>query len=181
MIDTIEILSREFDDKVNRTVWLMPYTVENISKLWDKAKQHRILFHDDINGNFHAFLNTFLTIDGSNGSITGKGLTYIVDDFVGAFLMHNISRYDAVVSFSFFDAMLRYDVTRAMIKYAFEEFDFNRMTTEIVPYANKRVFKFVETLGFQHEGVKRNAHIYKERKYDLVQYGIIKERVIRGL
>lgn len=159
---------------VNRTVWLMPFSMENLNSLWEKSKEHRILFSDDVNGDFHKFCEVFLSQDAS-GNITSNGLVWIVDDFVGVLFMSNIMGTEASLHFSFFDGRLRFDISKKMIEYIFDIYDIERLNVEIVPFASKRVFKFIESLGFKREGRKRKALVYKGEKWDLLLYGLLKE------
>lgn len=160
--------------QITRKVWLMDYSPENLSKLWEKTKEHRILFNDDINGDVHKFYNVFLFEDGS-GQIHAKGLNFIVDDFVGSLFVSNITRTEADLHFSFFDSYLRYHVAIKMLEYLFEEYGFDRLSAWFVPFASERVFDFILDLGFRYEGKKRAAHTYKGNKFELVLYGLLRE------
>lgn len=165
---------KEHNKLINRTVWLMEFTPENLSKLWEKSKQHRILFSDDVNGDFHKFCTIFLSQD-VHGNINSNGLLWVVDDFVGVLFMSDIRTREASLHFSFFDGRLRYDISREMIRYIFDNYYFDRLNAEIVPFASKRVFGFIEELGFVREGRKRKGLVYKNEKFDLLLYGLLKE------
>ena len=158
----------------NYKVWLMDYSLENLNKLYEKTKQHRVLFSDDIHGDFHKFCEVFLTQD-SSGNINAKGLVWVVEDFVGVYYITHITQREATVDFSFFDGRLRFPLTRAMTDFVFQTYGFDRVNVEIAPYSSKYVFKFIEKLGFQYEGRKRKAIIYKDEKVDLLQFGLLKE------
>lgn len=165
---------REHNKIINRSVWLMDYTIENLRSLWEKSKNHRILFSDDINGDFQTFISLFLFND-LEGNIQTNGLLWVVDDFVGVLFMSEISRREALLHFSFFDGRLRLDISMEMIKYIFDNYKFNRLNAEIVPFASKRVFNFVEQIGFVREGKKRHAMVYKGGQFDLLLYGLLRE------
>jgi len=160
---------------INRTVWLMDYSVDNLRKLWEKSSEHRILFSDDVNGNFQKFCSIFLSQDPNTGNLFSNGLVWVVDDFVGILFMSQIHGDEALLHFSFFDGRLRYDISRRMIDYIFSEYKFNRLNAEIVPFASKRVFSFIESLGFRREGKKRKALSYKDERFDLLLYGLLRE------
>jgi len=160
---------------INRSVWLMDYSVENLRKLWEQSKEHRILFSDDVNGDFHKFCSIFMSQDRSSGNLYSNGLIWVVDDFVGILFMSQIRGDEALLHFSFFDGRLRYDISRRMIDYIFSEYRFNRLNAEIVPFASKRVFSFIERLGFKREGKKRKALLYKDERFDLILYGLLRE------
>jgi RimJ/RimL family protein N-acetyltransferase len=159
---------------IDREVWLMEFSIENLRQLWEKSKEHRILFSDDINGDFHKFCTVFLSQTPSR-DISANGLVWVVDEFVGILFMSNIRKRDALLHFSFFDGRLRRDISARMIEYLFDTYDLDRLSAEIVPFASKRVFNFVESLGFKQEGRKRKALIYKNEPFDIVQYGLLRE------
>ena len=174
MIEILECDCLEHNKYIKRKVWLMEYSLENLSELWNKSKEHRILFSDDINGNFHRFCNVFFSHD-MNGNINANGLSWIVDDFVGMLFMSNIKEREALLHFSFFDGRLRFDISANMIKYIFDTYQFDRLNAEIVPFASKRVINFIESLGFKKEGEKRKALVYKNERWNLLLYGLLKE------
>lgn len=159
---------------INRQVWLMSYTPENLKKLWEKSSEHRILFSDDVNGDFHKFCEIFFSTDYA-GNVYSNGLVWVVDDFVGILFMSQIRKDEALLHFSFFDGRLRFDISKKMIDYIFTEYGFERLNAEIVPFASKRVYTFIERLGFRREGKKRKGLLYKGERFDLILYGLIKE------
>jgi hypothetical protein len=161
---------KEHNKIINRKVWLMDYSSENLRQLWEKSKEHRILFSDDVNGDFNKFCSIFLSRDPSSGTIFTNGLVWVVDDFVGVLFMSQIKRSEAMLHFSFFDGRLRFDISKRMIDYIFTEYNFDRLNSEIVPFASRRVFNFVEQLGFKKEGTKRKGLLYKNEKFDLLLY-----------
>lgn len=169
-----ETVCLERRKEVKRQVWIMDYSPENIGALWEKSKEHRILFNDDINGDFNKFCNIFLYFD-VNNKVQARGLNFIVDDFVGSLFVNNITKTDADLHFSFFDSFLRYHVSIKMLEFLFNEFEFDRLSAWIVPFASERVFEFILELGFRYEGKKRSAHTYKGNKFDLVLYGLLRK------
>lgn len=164
----------EHGKTIERSVWLMDYSIENLRALWNKSNSHRILFSDDVNGDFDKFINIFLYND-VDGNIKSNGLIWVVDDFVGMLFMSDITRREALLHFSFFDGRLRFDISMEMINYIFDNYNFDRLNAQIVPFASNRVFNFIESLGFKKEGRKRKAMIYKGEKFDLLLYGLLKE------
>lgn len=165
---------REHKKTVERSVWLMDYSLENLRSLWEKSKNHRILFSDDVNGDFGVFCNVFLSQDAA-GNLSSNGLAWIVDDFVGILFMSDIKKREALLHFSFFDGRLRRDISMRMIQYLFDNYDLDRLNAQIVPFASDKVFTFVSDLGFKQEGRKRKALVYKGEKFDLVQFGLLRE------
>lgn len=152
----------------------MNFTSYNLKRLWEESSEHRILFSDDVNGNFQKFCSIFFSQDGS-GNLHSNGLVWIVDDFVGVLFMSEIRSREALLHFSFFDGRLRFDISKEMIRYILNTYEFDRLNVEIVPFASKRVFSFIENLGFRKEGVKRKGMIYKGKKFDLFLYGLLRE------
>jgi hypothetical protein len=183
-------ICQEHGRPVERSVWLMSYSIENLRKLWEKSSEHRILFSDDVNGDFHKFCSVFLSQD-HYGNISSNGLLWVVDDFVGILFMSDIQTREALLHFSFFDGRLRFDISKEMISYIFDTYEFDRLNAEIVPFASKRLLGiwerdeqgrivcvkegFLDTLGFKKEGSKRKAMLYKNERYDLFLYGLLRE------
>jgi len=165
---------KERGNVIFREVWLMEYNIENLKHLWEKSKEHRILFSDDVDGDFNKFINIFLYND-IGGDIKSNGLLWVVDDFVGMLFMSDITRKEAKLHFSFFDGRLRFDISKRMIDYIFTEYEFERLNADIVPFASKRVFSFIENLGFVREGKKRKGLLYKNERFDLLLYGLLRE------
>lgn len=165
---------QEHGKLINRSVWLMDFSAINLKQLWEKSKEHRILFTDDLNGDFNKFCSVFMSRD-INNNLSSNGLLWVVDDFVGCLFMSGIGNREALLHFSFFDGRLRFDISRKMIDYIFNEYGLDRLNAEIVPFASQRVFNFIESLGFKREGRKRKAIIYKEEKFDLILYGLLRE------
>lgn len=164
----------EHNQLVTRSVWLMEFSIENLATLWNKSKSHRILFSDDVNGDFDTFCSIFLTQD-IHGNINPNGLLWVVDDFIGVLFMSNIKTHEALLHFSFFDGRLRRDISVKMIDYIFTNYNFERLNAEIVPFASDRVFNFVESIGFQKEGERRKALLYKGERFNIVMYGLLRE------
>ena len=170
-----------------RHVWVFKFTPENIEKLWEKCSKFPVIFGNVVSSKA-AFLNYFLGMEGDK--IVPKGLFFIVDDFVGVYYMTNIiPEQDALVHYSFFDRRHhgRLELTKAMLKYVFAEYGFERLSVEIPMYTathngkkdNKFInaFQFVERLGFKYEGRKRKAIKYKNEWFDVKLFGLLKTEV----
>ena len=182
IIEEAPILSvecKEPKQTVTRNVYKMLFTPENIKTFWEKSSQHRTLFADEIDGNFKRFLEMFATMD-DDGNIHGRGIAYVVDDFTGVFYMTNINRTEALVHFTFFDGRLkgREELTKEMLKYAFNHFGFLRLNAEVALFAKEFTFNFVERVGFIKEGRKRKAIMYKGELFDVALYGLLREEII---
>lgn len=175
--------------KILRTVWMMPYTPENIMKLWNKCSNFPILFGDTVHSS-KEFLDLFLSLRVVDGKpeLVPNGIFYVIDDFVGVYYVTDIiAGVDATVHYSFFDKKYqgRIGITKELIKYGFDEFGFQRLTVEIPMYVAHRgtkrddspVFKFVEDLGFKFEGRKRKCVFYKNEWFDKKLFGLLKSEV----
>ena len=162
---------------VTRRVYPLILTEENLTLFWNKAKTFRVLFSDEIHGDFKKFLETFLTMD-EHGNLQARGVIWVVDDFLGVFYMTSIRlELECVVHFSFFDGRLhgRAPLVREMIKYVFERYNFRRMNVELPLYANDKIQSFIEMIGFVEEGRKRKAVMFDGELFDVRLYGLLRE------
>jgi ribosomal-protein-serine acetyltransferase len=62
---------------------------------------------------------------------------------------------------------------KTLIKYAFEELDFNRIQLKAAT-KNTKSQKVAERLGFRKEGIERDGELHKRGFVDLVVYGLLK-------
>lgn len=161
---------------VDRSVYPLTLTLETLSKFYNKAKQFKTLFNDDIKDDFKKFLEVFLST-GEDNQITPRGLLWVIDDFVGLYYITDIREYEATVHYTFFDRRQkgRDKLTQYMIKYVFDKYQFHRLNVEVAAYAGKFVDPFVKSLGFKYEGKKRSSIKHKDRWHDMYLYGLIKE------
>ena len=177
-----EPTSKDVNKKVLRKVWFMPLTMDNLAILWEKVKLHRALFNEEIRGDFEKFVNVFFHQVGDEPE--ASGLVWVLDDFVGMFYMTRIVRNnDALVHFTFFDGRLkgRLELTRKMLKYGFDNFNFRRFSVEIGMFAKPVVRRFVENIGgFRSEGRKKSVVVYMNTWYDLQLYSVFKQDLMRN-
>jgi len=161
---------------VERSIYPMPFTPENLRTFFEKASQFRTLFTDDINGDFKKFAESFISMRGDE--IYANGLCWVIDDFVGVYYMTDIGFADATVHYTFFDRrhLGREKLTQALLRYVFEKYGFRRLTTEVPMYVSKPVFSFVMNLGFQKEGRKRKSKLYKGEWFDSMLFGLLREQ-----
>lgn len=160
--------------KVVRNVYEMKLTPQNLKKFWEQAKQFKVLFWDNIDGDFAKFMEMLVSKDGD--SIIANGLFWKIDDMVGVFYMTHIQYHDAQIHYTFFDRRHwgRQRITRMMIQHVFKEFGFHRLSAEIPCFMNG-TFDFVKQIGLKHEGRKREAAFMKNEWYDVNCFGILKE------
>jgi RimJ/RimL family protein N-acetyltransferase len=170
--------------KYIRIVRQLVFDKDNLAKLWEKVRQFPTLFGQAIVNDQNKFIDKLMAID-SNGNISGRGLIWVVDDFVGIYYLTDIifgdSNFpeDALVHYSFFDRRHhgRSEMTKSFIRYVFNKYQFNRLTANIPMYSTPQTFSFVEDLGFKYEGRKRKCCSYKGDLFDMKTFGILKSEV----
>lgn len=170
----------EPDGTFERSVYPMMLTPETLKTFWEKSKQFKYLFDNNVNGDFKKFCELFL-YDGPNGELQSNGLFWVVDDFVGVFYMtHIVPGSDAKVHYTFFDRRHRgrRDLAMEMIKYVFRKYNFRRLSVEIPLYATEHAFKFIDSLGFRKEGRRRKAIWHNDDWFDVALFGILKEEAL---
>lgn len=173
----VSCICEEPEGDIERFVRLMPITPDNIKHFWNRAKTHRTLFFQEIK-NFEDFIHLILQGSGDSNNASARGLFWVVDDFVGMFYMTKIiPGQDASVHFLFFDGRFkgRVELTKSMLNYAFQEFDFHRLSVQIPVYVKPNVVKFVKDLGFQFEGKLMKKVWFDNKWFDLSLFGLLQE------
>jgi RimJ/RimL family protein N-acetyltransferase len=163
---------------IERSVYLMEMSRENIHILWEKCSQFPILFTSPV-GSFEQFVNRFLYRE--EGEFLPRGLVWVLDDFVGIYHLTNIiPGEDALVHYSFFDKRHkgRELISLLMLQYAFNEFSFQRLSVEIPTYAKEFSFNFIKSLGFKEEGVRRNSAWYQDKWFPKMLFGILRDECL---
>jgi RimJ/RimL family protein N-acetyltransferase len=171
----------EPEGQIDRAVRFMPLTLENLKKFWDRSRQFPTLFGEEISADYTKFLNLIMH-EGPNG-IEINGLFWVVDDFVGMYYMTEIEPgFDAQVHYSFFDRRQkgRVNLSKAMLHYAFEKYEFRRFSVEIPLFVSKMTLNFIEEIGFKKEGRKRMKALYKGQWFDVSCYGLLREELDYG-
>ena len=173
-------ICREKQQLIERSVYPMPLTMESLRIFWEKSKVYPTLFTQETRGDFELFIRLLL-----NDDMTPKGLFFVVDDFVGVFyftemLQQGNRLVDASVHYTFFDGRTRgrKDLTKAMLRYGFEKYGFQRFTAAIPLYAKPDAFSFTESLGFTKEGRKRKAIWFDNQWFDVNIFGLLKAEVL---
>ena len=171
-------ICREPEGDILRGITPMKLTPQNLKIFWEKSKQFRTLFTDEINGDFKKFCELFISMDADG--LRAHGLFWVVDDFVGVFYITHITELDAQCHFTFFDRRLkgREELTRAFIRWGFQHYGFRRINVEIPKYASSHTFGFVRAIGFTKEGEKRKAAKYKDDWFDVVCFGLLREEAL---
>ena len=166
-----------------RSVRLMPLSIENLEKFWNIAKKFRTLFNEEIKGDFKQFLDVFLYED-TNKRLQTKGLFWVLDDFAGVYYMTRIiPGIDALVHVNMLDGRFkgREEITKRLLLYAFEEFGFHRLTTQVPVYIKPNVIRFIRNLGFVSEGRLRGLVHYYDKWFDVFSFSIFESELkLRG-
>lgn len=170
----------EPEGEVIRHVRLMKMTRENLRTFWEKSKQHKTLFSQEIRDDFEKFVNVIFSQQGKDLELSG--LFWVVDNFVGVFYMTEIRvPFDAMTHYTFFDGRHRgrTNLVKQMLRYLFKTYKFRRLSTEVPLYAKQQTHNFVQkSLGFKHEGRKRKACLFDGEWFDVILYGILREEVL---
>lgn len=166
---------------VERCVYALDLTPENLRLFWEKAKQFNYLFDQEVRGDFKKFCA--LLLSNGEGGVQPNGLFWVVDDFVGIFYMTRIRPgLDAEVHYTFFDRIQngRVTLTREMLKYGFQKYAFRRLSVEIPLFASEHTFHFVGALGFRPEGKRRKGIWHNDAWFDVKLYGILREELLEN-
>ena len=166
----------EPEGEVERSVYRLVFTPQNLQKFWDSAKQFSTIYGKEIN-NVKDFVDMFISYD-VNGNEMLDGLFFYIPDgdkFIGVFYLTNINGLEADVHYSFFDKRHRGRVplVKAMIKYVFDTYGFRRLNATVPLYTTKFVRHFITNIGFTMEGKKRSAAKYKGQWYNVNLYGML--------
>lgn len=179
LLDNDIILScvcNERDGKITRNVRLLTFDLENLRVFWEKARQFKTIFSKEFNDDFEKFCTLLMHSEGDE--LVANGVFYVVDDFVGVYYMTNIApKVDAEVHFTFFDRRYngRLEMTKQMLQYVFDTFQFRRLTAEIPYYATEAPHTFAKLLGFKFEGRKHKAIRFNADDFDVAIYGLLPE------
>ncbi len=166
------------------TIEPLIFTLPNLKLFWERASKFPVLFGQEVREDFDKFLHLFFGLN-AKGDIFGKGLFWRVDTkdypMIGTFYMTDIDiPLQATVHFSFFDGRVRkrLPIARAMLKYAFSEFEFKRLNASFPAYVRPSSLNFVKALGFIEEGKTRKTAFFNGEFYDTILFGILKDEVI---
>jgi RimJ/RimL family protein N-acetyltransferase len=173
----VSAICEEPAGKIERHVYFMPLSVENLKTLWEKSRHFHNIFGQEVEGDFQKFASILMNGDGVK-DISATGLFWVIDDFVGVFYMTRIiPNVDALVHYIFFDKRHRgrEHLIMEMIRFGFTKFGFNRISAELPSYASPNAAILLEKhLGFVREGRKRGASQNKQGWQDVILYGMLK-------
>ncbi len=162
-----------------RSIRLMPLSVNNLEKFWKKAGQYRTLFNEEIRGDFKKFIDVFLYYDVKD-QIQTRGLFWVLDDFAGVYYMTRIvPGIDALVHVNMLDGRFkgREEITKRLLLHVFEKYGFHRLTVQVPVYIKPNVIRFIRNLGFVSEGRLRGLVCYHDKWFDVFSFGIFKDEI----
>ena len=111
----------------------------------------------------------------------GPGIFWNLDDFNGVFYLNKIvPGRDAHAHVNMLDGRFkgREEVTKRLLKYVFDEYDFHRLTVQVPVYIKPNVIRFIRRLGFVSEGRIREVVPYHDKWFDVFVFGILKDEII---
>src|SRR3990167_38562 len=175
----VTAVCEEKHETVERHVYPMTLSVENLREVWERSKEHATLFSQEVRQDFAKFISLFVR-EGKDG-LEATGLFWVIDDFIGVYYLTEIMDHDALMHYSFFDGSFkgRVDLTKEMIQYVFKRFGFVRLTG-ICPVRAVPALAFAKKLGLSEEGRKRKAVMYKGEWNDVIMFGILREEALDG-
>lgn len=176
----LSVVCNEGGENKIRNVYPFLWTPANIEKLTEKALEFPTLYGHEIKSS-DDIARLFLNIEKDN--ITPKGLFYLIDDFIGLMYLTDFSYNfsDALAHYTFFDRRHsgRIPLVKAMLRYVFKEYGFNRLSVEVPLYTSPQTRHFIAECGFTLEGKKRKAIRFKDDLFDVLMFGILNSEVIK--
>lgn len=172
-------LCHEPEGDFERSVSLMPLSIQNLKTFWERAKIHRTLFNEEIKGDFREFLKVFVA-ENAAGDIEANGLFWVMDDFAGIYYMSRIiPGRDALTHVNMLDGRFkgREEITKRLLQHAFDEYGFQRLTVHVPVYIKPNVIRFIRRLGFVSEGRIRKVVPLHGKWFDVFAFGILKDEI----
>lgn len=182
--DNPTLLRFEYSDDPNRVVMTEgDYVVVHmrfmsrpwLEELWEQVQKHKSMFWEPM----HAELDNFVTILLQPGHLFFE--VYKFGSLTGFFYFTNVGNLtDIQLHGIAFDRKLtdKIPVVRKMISWLFENFQVERVEVAVVTRF-EATMRFVERVGFVHEGTRRKAVIYRSRWRDQAIYSVTREEVCR--
>lgn len=173
----LSCVCRERDVEIVRHVRPTELSLERLKFIWNKLKDYKVLFNDWVRDDFEAFINHFVVQ--VNGEPQAAGLMWDIDD-VGMFILNDIvPAVSASAHYTFWDGRSngRIELSRMMLQYVFNEYQFKRIESRVPLYA-KGALAMIERVGFIQEGRIRDAALYEGEWFDVNVYSILPEDLI---
>ncbi len=181
-VDKFHVLDQmchEPEGDFERSISLLPLSVQNLRTFWERAKIHRTLFNEEIKGDFKEFIKVFIT-ENAAGIIEPNGLFWVMDDFAGVYYLSKIvPGRDAQAHVNMLDGRFkgREEISKRLLLHAFETYGFQRLTVHVPVYIKPNVIRFIRRLGFVSEGRIRAAVPLHDKWFDVFAFGILKDEI----
>jgi RimJ/RimL family protein N-acetyltransferase len=154
---------------------MMSLTASKLASLWEKLKRFRTLFSDLTRGDVVNFVNFVTSSDTFWLEILEAerlvGLVVLED-------MGKIIDVEAHVLFMDRDLSNKVPVCKAIVKWLFTTFPFQRLTVQI-PETYMAPVRLVNEIGFKREGKKRRAVLISGKWVDVFILGLTRPEVAR--
>jgi RimJ/RimL family protein N-acetyltransferase len=176
-----EILTMDCTDRTGEHTYLVQLlyefgnatealTEEKMAQIWINAKQHPVLFGDDTVFSLKEFVALFLNPAGVWMDVTDE-----TGKQVGVFYITSvIPGFDATGHFAFWDSVAsgRQHLVHRIMEWAFDRYKLHRLSAETPPYQTGTI-RFLNKLGFVHEGERREAIRHGGEWKSLVMFSIL--------
>ena len=159
----------ESEDGQTYTIDAFEASLERIQRLWDHFGRHRVLFCDQMHGDFDAFVNMILSRNTVVLTVDDVGIVYATGVVPG---------YSAEAHFFFWDLVSRgrHRVILQAVKWGMDQFDLHRMDMLVPKHAYAALHRIYH-IGFRLEGLKRRAQLFDGQWHDMLEFGILREEL----
>lgn len=181
--------------KIERKVYNVAMTVENLEQIYIKASKFNHIMGFEIPTKEHFILFFLKPTTYKEYPFHPNGIIARIDDFVGIFWLSDIDveSMQASIHYTFFDRRHkgRLGLCKRAIKYVFDRYGFNQLTTMVPLYMRQpkdgdkkevklSVMDFVEQIGFHKEARLRDKIMYRGQMFDANLYVIKKQETDNG-
>jgi RimJ/RimL family protein N-acetyltransferase len=153
---------------------MLSLTPQKIASLWDKLKRFRTLFSDLTRGDVVNFVNFVTSSDTFWLEILES------ERLVGIVVLEGMGKVidvEAHVLFMDRDLSNKVPVCKAIVRWLFATFPFQRITVQ-VPTIYMAPVRLVNQLGFKREGKKRQAVLISGKWVDVFILGLVRPEVL---
>ena len=143
---------------------------KKVGELWDEFQKHDFLFTEHTAGKFEPFFYILI----NPGSTWLEIYDTTEDKPLGVIMATKIIHgYDSECHFAVWNGKARgkEDLFRESMKWIFDQYELRRLSAHVIGF-QRGVIRFVERMGFTHEGEKREAVMKDDKWFGLVLYGL---------
>lgn len=149
-------------------------TPQKVADLWAKIRKHEVLFSDQTMGQAEPFLAILF----NPASVWLEIVRVSDEEVIGVIYISSvIPNFDAKGHFVVFDgvASKRRKIFWDVMNWMFVRYNLHRISAEAPPYQGG-VLRFVKRhLCMKQEGERREAVVYKNRWWPLIEFGILRQ------